>query len=716
MPTQVRIQLGASSVKNNAMPNPIGTASNDAAQADLGAIGVDYQDDASLAATAAGRPTGGQLEAQAGTLALPTATLASGLPGATNFVPNNYDGDRVARIAPRYFDVTLGAAGTTTLNSTVVIDRFSISNAGAMLDVQAPGSLTSLISITQMTGTVQVNGALISPGDYMMLTGGLNGTGVVTTPFFTSIAGTISPGTVGMAGNIGTLTFRGNTIFASGTTYMIDLGNAGINDRIAVQTNAPGSGMANVGGRLVFSVLGGSMPRAGDRYTILTAQNGVTGTFIAPGPISAVLTPQVSYQPNAVVITLAAGTYASVVDPTSAVQTSYASLMDVNRGGFSGPLAGLYGPLDLLSVSGVRAFFESAAPRTETLRTATSVAATGTTDRFFRQRVHSIQPGESTGQLAISGNPLSLAGKGSNVRTAAPITAGLGLMDETRPGGTLPDDTSGYLVGGYLNGSSAPMPAAASGSRDTFDGWFMAVGFEKAVTNNATLGFGLSYADVDGTTGGAPQQAGSRLLQGTLYFAAASDKGLRFDWRLSAGLLSTDSRRTVTLASTPYTLTMDDDTLAISSEAGIGFDLAKGGNFSIVPRVSVRYENIAFDNAAEVGGPMALLIYRNQYKALEGRAGISFGAKPGMKVRPYLEVNYVHDFLDQPLIYNASFVGAAALAPFTLAGNDNDWAEISGGLTFDLGAKAQFSIEADTTVMRSDFRSQSYRGKLTLKF
>ena len=56
------------------------------------------------------------------------------------------------------------------------------------------------------------------------------------------------------------------------------------------------------------------------------------------------------------------------------------------------------------------------------------------------------------------------------------------------------------------------------------------------------------------------------------------------------------------------------------------------------------------------------------------------------------------------------------VAPFALAGSDKNWAEVMGGLTVSLGTNLDFSVEADTTVFRSDFRNQSYRGRLTIRF
>ena len=72
--------------------------------------------------------------------------------------------------------------------------------------------------------------------------------------------------------------------------------------------------------------------------------------------------------------------------------------------------------------------------------------------------------------------------------------------------------------------------------------------------------------------------------------------------------------------------------------------------------------------------------------------------------------------MDQPTTFGASFAGGAAVAPFALAGTDNNWGEISGGIAVDLGAKAEIALEADTTVMRDDFRNQSYRARISIRF
>ena len=189
---------------------------------------------------------------------------------------------------------------------------------------------------------------------------------------------------------------------------------------------------------------------------------------------------------------------------------------------------------------------------------------------------------------------------------------------------------------------------------------------------------------------------------------------LRLDLRLSAGLLATDTKRSVALEATPYALTSDQNSVTFAAEGGIGFAL-KGEKVSIVPRASLRFESIGFGKLIESGGPMALAIERQSYQALESRLGMSLASTAG-RVRAYLELNYAHDFLNQAKTFGASFAGGKTIAPFALGLTDNDWVEINGGLSFGLGGRSTFSIEADSTLFRNDLRSQSYRGRMNIEF
>lgn len=643
--------------------------------------------------------------------ALPAATLLNGLPGATNFTPVNTDGDRLTSTPPRYFDVTLSANGTTTLNTTVEIDRLTIASAGAGLVISSTGSLTSNIDITQLIGTVQVDGDLMTPGDYFMMTGGLSGRGDITTPYFTNMAGVIAPGT---PGTTGTLTFHGNVILASGGALLIDLGPGGVSDRVVVAATrfagaTPLDGQANVGGLLGFNVTPGTVLHYGDSFTLLTAEGGVTGTFLTPGPISGILTPQITYTATSVLMEIEAGLYADVVGD-SAVQQSYAQLLDQNRVQYDSR-TGLYGPLDMQSTGNIQATLEGLAPRSETLKNALGTTALDTLSKFFRGRMAG--GGEDRGgSVAFIGKPVQLA---SNTVSAFGGQQIVSDADDTMVvADALPSNMSAYLAAGYVEGDSAAMPGAAPGTRDNFDGYFFAAGLETTFGDNRMLGFSLAYSDISGDTGGAPQTADGQLYQGVVYGRVESGTGLIVNGQLSAGRFDVRTARLATVGPTTYTLRSKDDATAVTAELGVGYT-AIDTDMTVTPAASIRLSRIGFGPVQETGGGPALTIDRSDFSTIETRLGFTVeGKAPTFK--PYLTANYVHAFGDQPAAFGANFVGGTGPnAVFALAGVDHDWGEVGAGLSAG-NDMMQVSVAAETTVGRSDVESQSYRASVKVRF
>jgi len=641
--------------------------------------------------------------ASASPAALPAATLANGLPGATGFVPNNYGGDRLSGTAPRYFDVTLSATGTTTLDSAVTIDRFAIAGAGAALDITSTGSLTSLIDINQYQGMMRVNGTLTTGGDYLLMTGGLQGSGTINTPFFTNVAGAIAPGGIGATG---TLTFNGNVILSNGSTYLIDLGVSGSSDLIQV-FGTGSDGVASLGGNLMFGAAGGTMIRDGYAYTILTAQGGITDTFNTPSSISAILTPTLAYTANSVLLEIEAGSYADVVDPSSPVQPAYAQLLDQNRAAY-GSFADLYGPLDLQDAATIRATLQGMAPRAQVLGGALGLAAVDALAQLNRERLAGFDPNKSGGTLTMIGRPLELASLavrgGSNVGADASEM----LVDD----GALPSNMNAYLASGYIDGDAAPMTGFSG--RSQFDGWFVAAGLEIDVGSNAMLGISGAYSDLDGAVSGAPQAAGGKLYQATLYGKVETPGKLMIDGQFTAGALSTDTTRVVGFPSGTFSLETDDSANVYAGEFGLSKEIG-AGPVTITPRAALRASAIHYGTTAESGGPMALVYAIGTYKSVQGRAGAMLEFGKGA-VKPHLTATYVHDFEDRPAVFGANFAGGVGpTAPFPLTGTDQDWGEVSGGLTYSTG-NVDLSVAAQTTLWRSDVSMQNYRGSVTVHF
>lgn len=639
---------------------------------------------------------------------LPAPTLANGLPGATNFVPNNVNGVRATGVAGRYYDVTLRNAGIVTLNSNVTVDRFTVLGASSQLTVNSGASLTSLIDIMHSTGIVQNNGTVTSGGDYLFTSGLLSGTGRINTPFLTSVLGNFAPGTLG---TVGTLTIGGNVVKASGSTFAVDLGPSGTSDRLAIVANGASTGIATIGGRVIFSPAAGTTVRANDLYTILTAAGGLSGTF-STSALSAILTPQFVYSANTVQARIVAGSYFPL--GLTPVQRSYAALLDRNRGGTNvGPL---YDFLDLQTAGTIQATLESWAPRTETLKAAIGTTAMDNMSRFFRSRLAGMDIANGFGgQVATLGNPLQAVSRmsSSQLQPGAPVM-GYGENSE-EASAALPDTVSVFVAGGYLDGESAAMATAIPfGGDDNYDGYYAAAGIESELGDNAGIGFALSYTDIDGTTSGAAQNASGKLYQGTLYGKLQSDSGLVLDTQVSAAMFSARTDRSAVLGPTTYRLQSKDDILALSAEVGLGKTF-EAGSLDIGPRIAMRASRLDFTPTVETGGPNALQFDRGRYDSLQGLAGLTLSGG-SMKFRPYASAYYVHEFQDKPASFGANFVGGVGLpAVFALTGTDSDWFEASAGIAFG-SEKFEVALGADTTIGRSDVSNQSYRGTVTFRF
>ncbi|WIA57314.1 autotransporter domain-containing protein [Sphingobium sp. WTD-1] len=693
------------------------------------------------------------VEAQAeGDAVLPAATLANGLPGATNFVPNNIDPVAAQGIVGRYYDVTLSAAGKTTLDIDATVDRFTISGTGSTLDVTSAGSLTSLMDINHLAGVVNIDGTVETPGDYLLLSGLLSGKGTLRAGYFTNIMGVVAPGGIG---SVGTLTVEGNALLSSGSTLHIDLGANGTSDLLAVKAtqfvpedeggegeviapteggndNAqsavasitaaeadgdvsllaagdPIDGIAALGGKVVFGAATGAKLRYGNRYTFLTAEGGIDGRFDTPTNISAILKPVLTYGANSVTVTLDAGTYASVVNGNSQIQTSFARLLDQNRALY-GNYAALYGEADLLSVAGIQASLEAMAPRTEALRTSMSEVLNDNMARFYRDRLTRVSGGGMGGTLTMTGQPLQLAALSMNNLNLG-MDQGGGNETVTQEN-ALPDDVSAFIAGGYIDGKSDPMRGAITTGRDKFDGWYGAAGIEKMIGDDAVIGLAASYSELKGNTG-IGDTARARLYQATVY-GNWDLGGVVLDGVGSAGTLTSKTKRAFAVGTTPYTLRGSDQQLALSGEIGIGAPLG-GDAFTITPRASLRGAYISGGNLAEYGGDTALVIQHHAIQSAQGRLGATAKIDVG-GFKPYLTANYVHEFRDQPAYFLANFVGGTgSLAPFALGGSDKNWGEVGGGLTLSTG-NVDISLSADTTAWRGNLSYQSYRAALKFRF
>ncbi|WP_206193812.1 S8 family serine peptidase, partial [Serratia marcescens] len=147
-------------------------------------------------------------------------------------------------------------------------------------------------------GRLAINGSVTS--DVSVQNGGIVGGSGTVGSLTARRGGTVAPGN-----SIGTLNVAGNVSFEPGSRYAVEVGPNGQSDRIQ------SSGAATIGGGEVAVTLENSSnlltqsevrSLLGQQYTILSAQQGVSGQFDAVAPNYLFLGTGLSYQPNGVTL------------------------------------------------------------------------------------------------------------------------------------------------------------------------------------------------------------------------------------------------------------------------------------------------------------------------------------------------------------------------------------------------------------------------------
>ena len=146
-----------------------------------------------------------------------------------------------------------------------------------------------------------------------------------------------------------TLNVAGDVHFLSGSTYVVNVNAAGQTDAIAV------TGKATISGGTVDVAAAAGVYSPATRYTIITAQHGVAGTFDALSITSslAFLTPTLSYDARDVFLTLTAN---AATFPSVALTPNQAATAGALQAQGGGPL---YEAVLGQSAAGARAAFDA---------------------------------------------------------------------------------------------------------------------------------------------------------------------------------------------------------------------------------------------------------------------------------------------------------------------------------------------------------------------
>jgi len=652
-------------------------------------------------------------EAQALATGTPNSIFVPGGPGSTDFVPNNVVADpRIGRKA-RYFDVTL-SQGITGLGDDITIDRLTLEGQ-TFLDIRRSGSLSVLADYSQFGGALNIDGILRS-GEALLGEGLLTGTGTFDPTYLTVVRGVIWPG--GRLGtDMGTLTIQGDLVLSSGAVLLMDANRSGT-DRLVVTGDGQNSGIASLGGTVIFIRKAGAAPRHGQSFEFLTASGGVQGTFDNVLGALGVLQPTLTYGANAVTVELRAGKLSQHLQGTNASALAFANALDGLRAKGYGKLYNLYGSIDLMDGASLSQTLAGLAPMK--LASATVSLADRQSDALLgtvANRLSGLGASGTTGTLSAIGAPgaaMALAGGRADAASLAALGGSSGFATDGRAIAALPYGMSGFVSGG----ATATGSSAALGSEQRTRHFGM--GLEMPVGENGTFGTAFGYSDGFGSLDAGGNRSESRVSQAAAYGNYRLGGGVYVAalGAFETGRLDLDRRTFDGNALLALTGATESTRASAMAEAGVNLSVAKG--LTLTPRAGLEFSSLRLAGFEERGGETALRLDDLNVKRFEARIGTKLAGttslRGGWTLSPQLTADYRQALGNGQTGMRARFAAAsdeAILLPF--GHGDRSWGEVAGGLRLQNGPLA-FGAGLETSVGRTDWNDSRAVADVSFRF
>jgi hypothetical protein len=622
-----------------------------------------------------------------------TPLITAGGPGSTNFVPNNVEPvnnvNDALTVKAKYYDVTLDQVGKTTLSASATIDKLTIDNSQAKLDIASGGNLKVWAEFNQVTGWTNIDGTL-KTDEAMIATGLLTGKGVFDPTYLTVVGAGVAPGG---ADKVATLTIKGDTILASASALFIDA-MRGQADQLKIVGDADNTGvLALNGGSIVFNkVSDAPAPRAGESYVIATADGGRIGTFAGAYTFQGVLRPELTYGPNSITATLRAGSLVTILDGQNPTAIAFANALDQMRSGFYDKLSNLYGNVDWMNGAQLNATFSALSPaiigETQLLQERQSQQLFGNVS----DRLSLLGTGQAKGISMIAG----AAALARSPQGMSP-TAQLGLTDA---GHSVSLPTGGKVSGFVSMGGDTSRASYGNGARIGAgrQSRYFGTGLE-APFGKATIGTALGYAEADTMAG--QDWAKSKLTQAAAYASLPVGKSAYVGAILAAEQASSASERLTTDTVSMFRLSGATHSTRYMATAEAGFRTGLGLGLSLNPRAQLGYSRYSMGGFHEEGSETALQLNSLNVNRLEGRVGAKLDGTAhvaGWTVTPNLQADYVRLLAGRNNGLQVSFAAARDYSfALPLANGGSGWAEAKGGIQVSRGAFS-FGVTGQSTV------------------
>lgn len=515
-----------------------------------------------------------------------------------------------------------GTGGTLQLGETqLVIQQLgntvfsgSITGMGSLIkegdgDLKLNGDGTNFTGTGQVDGgTMSVNGNFSNAGFVVNEGGTLGGAGTVGETFVDG--GRLAPGN-----SIDTLTVNGDVAFTAASVFEVEVDPAGNADLLQV------TGTATLGGAAVNVIAASGIYRPLTDYTILTAEDGVSGTFGSVDINLAFLDPTLAYSANAVTLRLVRNDIDFAAFGETPSQTAIAGLIEGL--GYGNPL---YDATLTLIDSDVAPSFASL---TGEVYPAYGAAAIETAEMLRRQ---------STGSMVGEGAYGWATGLYNNVSSGT----GAGEIELTGKG----------VAGGFGFGGNGFSASVGLGLLDHDNG-----GGDFA-NGDVTFAIGqLAYTGLGGLSVSA---------------------GAQFGW------VDGETRRRTSLGRIGGAVSggVEGDYLQLFGEIAYGVPV---GSVAVEPFVGVSHVSVEFDDLTETGAPTALIVSGLDREVTFGSAGVRVSGDAGPDVRPYASAAYRHAWGDRASLATVGFAGTTATTVIGATPIAQDAAELSAGLSATSG-------------------------------
>lgn len=601
-------------------------------------------------------------------------------PGATGAVPNN--GANSSGFV-NYFDVTLAAAGTTTTDMDVIIDKLTLANADATLAIGGDYIFFSLIETQIAAGTLDVGGIFVSRD---ILNGGMllgSGGEIYTDTLFN--LGLVDAGTgLDVYGDL--VLTSGGALGYSGSSLDVD-GDVSIDGLVLFESYASGQS-----GRLLTY----TGERVGE-FSLANFNNnqGVRKLILSESALEGA---------TAIDFAITAEQFSQFLGGSELDGNglAMAALLDASRQSSFDELRSLYDTFDFLPAADLAGPLSRLSPDVAFQAPGLSGLSGSSLPQHLDRRMTGLRNGtasprafnSSAGRIQLASlNDQAMAGLISQAEASS--EAG---------GGTSPAADRKFGVFGEVSMSVGSQTASISGIEGDIEATSITLGFDGEMMPGTMLGvFGnYSEGDSDFNSGIGTSDAEGYLLG---VYGTTSALGIG-DLSGYAGFGQRDFDTARAGAFTTLTGSTDADEIIAGLGLSRDYVIDPATGFVATPEVRIDYQNVDIAGYTETGDITAMEIAGRDVTSLMVKLGGDvhlYDPSGDGAFRPSVGARIVYDLDGKRDTATARFAAGGGETTLVGASRDKAWGELRGALNFGASDSAfKGALFAEGTFDRQD--------------